>query len=33
VQQDVLLEKQELEDSVSVVKWYPVLNLGLAYRF
>jgi hypothetical protein len=33
LQQDLLGEKQELEDSVSVVKWYPVLNIGLAYRF
>jgi hypothetical protein len=33
VQTDLEGEKQDLLDSVDGVKWYPVLNLGLAYRF
>jgi hypothetical protein len=33
LQSDVLVEKTKLQNDVTVVKWYPVLDLGLAYRF
>lgn len=33
LQSDVEVERQNLQSDVALVKWYPVLNLGLAYRF
>ncbi len=33
LQSDVLAEKTKLQDDVTLVKWYPVLDFGLAYRF
>jgi hypothetical protein len=33
LQSDVQVERQRLQNDVTLVKWYPVLNLGLAYRF
>jgi hypothetical protein len=33
LQSDVQAERQKLQNNVTLVKWYPVLNLGLAYRF
>jgi hypothetical protein len=33
LQSDVLAEKQKLQNDVTIVKWYPVVTLGLAYRF
>jgi hypothetical protein len=33
LQSDVQAERQKLQNDVTLVKWYPVLNLGLAYRF
>jgi hypothetical protein len=32
LQADVLAEKQQLQSNVTVAKWYPVVNLGLAWR-
>lgn len=32
-QQDVLVEQQSLQDDVNDFKWYPVVSLGIAYRF
>ena len=33
LQSDVQAERLKLQNDVTVVKWYPVLDLGLAYRF
>jgi hypothetical protein len=33
LQSDVQAERQTLEGDVSAFKWYPVVNVGLAYRF
>ena len=33
LQQDVQAERRDLEDNVDLARWYPVVNLGLAYRF
>ena len=33
LQQDVQAERHRLEDDVDLARWYPVVNLGLAYRF
>jgi hypothetical protein len=33
LQSDVAAEEDKLESNVTLVKWYPVLNLGVAYRF
>ena len=33
LQSDVLVEKQKLQNDVSVIKWYPVVTFGVAYRF
>jgi opacity protein-like surface antigen len=32
-QSDLLKEQQSLQDDVNDYKWYPVISLGLAYRF
>jgi hypothetical protein len=33
LQSDVLVERQKLQNDVTLVKWYPVISLSLAYRF
>ena len=33
LQSDVQVERQKLQSDVTLVKWYPVLNLGISYRF
>ncbi len=33
LQSDVTAEKAKLRHDVSIVQWYPVLDVGLAYRF
>jgi hypothetical protein len=33
LQNDVQTERQQLQHDVTVIKWYPVVNFGLAYRF
>jgi hypothetical protein len=33
LQNDVQAERQKLQNDLTVVKWYPVVNRGLAYRF
>jgi hypothetical protein len=33
LKQDVAAEKHDLEDNVELARWYPVVNLGVAYRF
>jgi hypothetical protein len=33
LQSDVQVEKQTLQSDVTLLKWYPVIDLGLAYRF
>jgi len=33
LQSDVQAERLKLQNDVTVVRWYPVLDLGLAYRF
>ncbi len=33
LQSDVQAERLKLQNDVTLIKWYPVLNLGLAYRF
>ncbi len=33
LQNDVAAERHRLDSSASLIRWYPVLDLGLAYRF
>lgn len=33
IQSDLQVERQTLQSDVTLIKWYPVINLGLAYRF
>ncbi|HEX4025508.1 MAG TPA: hypothetical protein VHX52_12535 [Steroidobacteraceae bacterium] len=33
LQSDVQAEKLKLRNDVSILQWYPVIDLGLAYRF
>jgi len=33
LQSDVQAERLKLQNDVTIIKWYPVFNLGLAYRF
>ena len=33
LKQDVEAERRDLQDDTDLVRWYPVVNLGLAYRF
>ncbi|MGH7225973.1 MAG: hypothetical protein ACRELF_22370 [Gemmataceae bacterium] len=33
LQSDVQAEAHRLQNDVTIVKWYPVVDLGLAYRF
>lgn len=33
VQNDVAQEQQQLNDSISGLKWYPVVSLGIKYKF
>ncbi len=33
LQGDVQTEKAKLQSDVTIIKWYPVVDLGLAYRF
>jgi hypothetical protein len=33
LQQDVAAEKQKLQGNLNILKWYPVIDLGVAYRF
>jgi hypothetical protein len=33
LKQDVEVERRDLRDNTDIVRWYPVVNLGLAYRF
>jgi hypothetical protein len=33
LQQDAQGERRDLEDNVDLARWYPVVNIGLAYRF
>lgn len=33
LQSDVQIERQKLQNNVNIVKWYPVVTLGLSYRF
>jgi hypothetical protein len=32
-QSDILAERLKLQKDVTVVRWYPVLKLGLGYQF
>jgi len=33
LQNDVRVERQELEDDVSAIKWFPVISFGIGVRF
>lgn len=33
LKQDALVEERDLRDDVGLVKWYPVINFGVSYRF
>jgi hypothetical protein len=33
LQSDVQSEKAKLSSNASIIRWYPVVNLGVAYRF
>jgi hypothetical protein len=32
VQQDALIEEQKISSNVSIIKWYPIVNLGISVR-
>jgi hypothetical protein len=33
IQNNLAAERSRLASSITLAKWYPVLNLGLAFRF